>query len=158
MKSVLKLLSAVICCEAIGFIGTLFTLSAIPTWYVYLQKPFFSPPNWIFAPAWTVLYLLMGIAVFLIWQKGLKKKKVKKTIAIFLVQLLLNFLWTPLFFGLHSPIFGLIDIILLLLSIIMTIRAFYPVSKNAAYLLIPYLVWVSFATLLNLSIVLLNYS
>jgi benzodiazapine receptor len=156
MKDFPKLVASVVGCELVGIIGTPFTISAISTWYVFLNKPFFSPPNWIFGPVWTILYFFMGVSAFLVWQKGLNHKKVKKALTYFKLQLFFNFLWSILFFGLHSPILGLVDIIVLLVSIILTIGAFYKISKIAAYLLIPYLLWVSFATILNISIVVLN--
>ena len=140
----------------VGLAATPFTISAIPTWYQTLQKPTFSPPNWIFGPVWTILYFLMGVAAYLIWIKGLEKMAVKTALKFFLVQLLFNFLWSILFFGLHSPILALIDILILWILIVITVIKFYKISKTASYLLIPYLLWVSFATILNLSIVLLN--
>lgn len=156
MKSFWKLLAAIVICQLTGIISSFFTVDPITTWYAFLNKPPFNPPNWIFAPVWTTLYLLMGISAFLIWQKGLTKKKVKQALFYFLVQLLLNFLWSILFFGLQSPLLGLIDIIILLVFIVVTTMKFYNISKPAAYLLIPYLLWVSFATILNLSILILN--
>lgn len=156
MNKFLKLLTSVSGCGLVGILGTPFTISAIPTWYAALNKPFFSPPNWIFGPVWTVLYLLMGVSVFMIWSKGLGKKGVKKALSYFLIQLLLNFIWSILFFGLHSPVLALIDIILLWVTILFTIIHFAKILKPAAYLLIPYIFWVSFAALLNLSIVILN--
>jgi tryptophan-rich sensory protein len=156
MKNALKLIGSIVVCEVVGISGTPFTIAAIPTWYATLSKPYFSPPNWLFGPVWTILYFLMGVSFFLIWKQGLKKKKNKTAAVIFGIQLLLNFLWTVLFFGLKSPVLGLIGIILLLVSIGLTMQKFYGVSKLAAYLLIPYLVWVCFATLLNISIVILN--
>lgn len=156
MRNLFKLLIAVIGCELVGIIATPFTLSAIPTWYSTLNKPPFSPPNWIFGPVWTSLYFLMGASAFLIWKKGLKKKHVKEALYYFIAQLVFNFMWSILFFGLKSPIFGLLDILVLWVLILITMIKFYKLSKPAAYLLIPYLLWVSFATLLNLSIVFLN--
>lgn len=156
MKDFPKLVISVMTCELVGILGTPFTISAISTWYIFLNKPPFSPPNWIFGPVWTLLYFLMAVSAFLIWRKGWKQKKIKKALFYFLIQLALNFLWSLLFFGLRSPILGLVDIIALLISIILTIGAFYKISKPAAYLLIPYLLWVSFATILNLFIVVLN--
>ncbi len=156
MKDFSKLVASVVGCELVGILSIPFTISAITTWYVFLNKPFFSPPNWVFGPVWTILYFMMGISAFLIWQRGLGNKKVKRALTYFLIQLFFNFLWSFLFFGLHSPIIGLVDIIALLISIILTIGAFYKISKAAAYLLIPYFLWVSFATLLNIAIVLLN--
>lgn len=156
MKDIWKLILSIVGCELVGILATPFTISAIPTWYIGLNKPPFSPPNWIFGPVWMVLYLLMGISVFLIWQKGLQKKRVKKSLLYFLFQLFFNFLWSLLFFGLHSPVFGLGDIIILFSLILLTITSFYKLSTVAAYLLIPYILWVGFATMLNFSIVILN--
>lgn len=156
MKNLPKLLISVIGCELVGFLGTPFTISAIPTWYATLNKPFFAPPNWIFGPVWTLLYLLMGISFYLIWKQGWGKKKTKSAGRYFLAQLVLNFLWSPIFFGLRSPSLGLIVIIAMWALIVMTMKTFYSLSRLAFYLLIPYLLWVSFATLLNAAIVVLN--
>ncbi len=140
-----------------GAIGSFFTMNAIPTWYAQLQKPFFNPPNWIFGPVWTLLYTMMGIAMGLIASQKIKKKHVKKqAYQIFLVQLVLNCLWSIIFFGLKNPPLALAEILILWGSIAMTIKTFHPLNRWAAYLLIPYLAWVSFATLLNLMIVVLN--
>lgn len=156
MKDYLKLIAAIIVCEVVGLLGTPFTLNAIPTWYANLNKPFFAPPNWIFGPVWTILYALMGISIYVVIKKGWKKKVVKNASIFFIAQLVLNFIWTPVFFGLRSPLLGLIVIVGMWILIVMTIRKFYPLSKLAAYLLIPYLLWVSFATLLNAAILILN--
>lgn len=156
MRDLFKLLTCVAGCELVGLVGTPITIAAIPVWYITLNKPFFAPPNWLFGPAWTILYFLMGVAIFIIWQRGLKSKKAKTALSYFLIQLFFNFIWTILFFGLRSPLLGLIDIIVLLFTIILTIKAFSKISKAAAYLLMPYLYWVCFATILNLAIVLLN--
>lgn len=140
----------VLLCQAAGTIGSIFTFSAIPNWYAYLNKPFFNPPNWIFGPVWTTLYTLMGIAVYLVWKK-------RKGIPFwFWVQLVLNALWSILFFGLQNPILAFVGVIFLWLSIFLTITSFYRIHKTAAYLLVPYLLWVTFASLLNASIALLN--
>jgi len=147
---------SVIGCELVGILGTPFTASAIPTWYASLNKPVFAPPNWLFGPAWTTLYFLMGVAFYLIWKQGWKTKKTRTARNFFLLQLGLNFIWSPIFFGLRSPILGLLVIIAMWMMIIMTMKQFYPLSKLAFYLLLPYVLWVSFATLLNAGIVLLN--
>jgi len=157
MYTFIKLFFAIIICEGVGLIGSIFTFNSVNTWYTTLNKPFFNPPPWIFGPVWTTLYFLMGVAAFLVWKKGLKNKKIKRALTYFSIQLFLNFLWSALFFGLHNPLLGLLDIVLLFISIILTIIIFYKISKAASYLLIPYLLWVSFATLLNFSIVLLNH-
>lgn len=135
-------------------VGSSFTFEAIPTWYASLQKPPLSPPNWIFAPVWTILYFLMGLSFYLLWIQKVKRKKEKKDTAIelFLIQLTLNTLWSILFFGLQNPFFALIGILFLWATILLTIIYFYKISKPAAYLLTPYLIWVSFATYLNFAI------
>jgi tryptophan-rich sensory protein len=156
MGNTQKLIISIIGCELVGIIATPFTISAISTWYAYLNKPSFSPPNWVFGPVWTTLYFLMGVSAFLIWRKGLQKKNVKRALGYFLLQLFFNFLWSLLFFGFHSPLLGLFDIVILLIFIILTIASFYKLSRVAAYLLVPYLLWVSFATVLNFSVVILN--
>lgn len=156
MKNLPKLLISVIGCQLVGLLGTPFTIDAIPTWYAGLNKPFFAPPNWIFGPVWTLLYLMMGVALFLIWQQGLKKQKVATALKYFAVQLALNFIWSPIFFGLRAPLLGLVVIVAMWVMIVATMRRFYPLSKPAFYLLVPYLAWVSFATLLNAAIAVLN--
>ena len=139
-----------------AFIGSIFTASTVSTWYTALIKPGFNPPNWIFGPVWTLLYLLMGFSLFLVWKKGLKKKYVKEGLIIFGIQIFLNVLWSLLFFGLQSPLLAFIEIIFLWAAVLFMIVYFYKVNKTAAYVQIPYILWVSFAALLNLSIVLLN--
>lgn len=156
MKDLSKFIVSVVGCELVGFAGTPFTISTIPTWYVTLNKPFFTPPNWIFGPVWTLLYFLMGLAFYLIWKQGWQKKKVKTAGMFFLAQLILNFIWSPIFFGLRAPLLGLIVIMAMWALIVMTMKKFYPLSQLAFYLLIPYLLWVSFASLLNVAIVVLN--
>jgi tryptophan-rich sensory protein len=151
-----RLLGAILSCELVGILATPFTISAIPTWYASLHKPFFSPPNWIFGPVWTILYALMGVSVYLILMQTGKKIRKTQALRLFTIQLLLNFLWSLLFFGLHSPILGLVDIIAMWIFIVLTIKTFYAISRVAGYLLIPYLLWVSFALLLNASIFVLN--
>ncbi|MFH1248926.1 MAG: TspO/MBR family protein [archaeon] len=143
-------------CLLAGFIGSIFTTPAIPTWYAPINKPSFNPPNWIFAPVWTVLFLIMGVSLFLVWEKGWKNKRVKAAIFVFSIQLILNVLWSIVFFGLKNPFLAFIDIIALWIFILMSMIFFYRVSKQASLLLIPYILWVSFASALNLAIVLLN--
>ncbi|MBU2632876.1 tryptophan-rich sensory protein [Patescibacteria group bacterium] len=155
MKDLPKLIVSVIGCELVGILGSVFTVSSISTWYATLNRPFFAPPNWIFGPVWTTLYFLMGVAFYLIWRQGWKKK-IKTAGLFFLAQLSLNFIWSPIFFGLRAPLLGLIVIIAMWVLIVMTMKKFYPLSKLAFYLLVPYLLWVSFATLLNAAIVVLN--
>jgi benzodiazapine receptor len=146
----------IIVCLAAGLIGSIFTFQAIPTWYAGLQKPVFAPPNWVFGPVWTALYVMMGISAWIIYEKGIKKKGVRPALEVFGLQLGLNTIWSILFFGLRSPALGLIGIVALWISIAVTLIRFYRISKPAGYLLIPYLFWVTFAGFLNLAIFLLN--
>ena len=151
-----KLLGFVLVSEFLGIIGSVFTIPSIPTWYSTLNKPFFNPPNWVFGPAWTILYLLLGVAAFLVWEKGWKNKEVRGALVIFAVQFILNIAWTPLFFGLKLPGLALVEIIILWVFILWTIIKFYQISKPAGIILIPYVLWVTFATILNFSVFILN--
>ncbi len=153
---IVKFVCSILVCQLAGILGSFFTFTAISQWYAYLNKPFFSPPNWIFGPVWTTLYFLMGVSVFLIWNKGLKNSSHHFAVRLFGFQLVLNFFWSVIFFGLRSPLLAFIEILVLWYLIFLTIKAFYPISKTASYLLIPYLAWVSFASILNLAIVILN--
>jgi len=152
----IKLVVSIIACQLAGLIGSVFTTPAIPTWYAALQKPAFTPPNWLFAPAWITLYLLMAIAAFLIWRKGLNQREVKLALLIFAIQLILNALWSVAFFGLRSPLAGVIVIALLWVAILFTILRFFRLSVAAGALLLPYILWVSFAAVLNIAIWQLN--
>jgi benzodiazapine receptor len=156
LKDLSKLIISIVACLAAGAIGSIFTRAAIPKWYVTLQKPPFSPPNWVFASVWTILYILMGIAVFLVWRKGFKERGNKVALIAFLVQLVLNGLWSFAFFGLESPLLGLIVILMLWLAILATVILFFKISRLASVLLWPYLLWVTFAMILNTSIWMLN--
>ncbi len=156
MKNFLKLLVSILIPLIVGGIGSFFTMPNIDFWYEYLNKPFLSPPNWIFGPVWTTLYVLMGISAFLIWRNGLDKKDVKKALAIFIFQLFLNSLWSVIFFGFQDPMTAFVGIISLWCAIMATIISFYKVSKIAGLILIPYILWVSFASYLNLMIWILN--
>jgi len=156
MNKFIKLILFVLVCEGIGILGSVFTISEITTWYASLNKPFFSPPNWIFGPVWTTLYALMGVSIFLIFETKFKKKERNSFVLLFSLQLFLNFLWSVIFFGFHLPMFAFLEIIFLWGCILLLIVKFWKYSKPASYLLIPYLLWVSFASLLNASIVILN--
>lgn len=155
-KNFLKLIIALIIPQLFAIIGSLFTTTSIGSWYSLIEKPAFNPPNWVFAPVWTILYLLMGIAAFLVWRQGLDKKEVRSALIIFLFQLTLNLFWSFLFFGLENPGIAFTEIISLWFAILATILAFFQISKVAAMLLIPYILWVSFAAFLNYSIWNLN--
>lgn len=156
MSNILKLIISIVICQLAGVIGSFFTMDSIPTWYAALNKPDFNPPNWIFGPVWIFLYLLMGISLFLVWRENLKNDHVKSAFVIFMVQLVLNTFWSIVFFGMQSITGGLIIILLLWLFIILTIIRFRKVSAIASMLLIPYLLWVTFAAVLNFYIYKLN--
>lgn len=155
-KTFFRLIASIMLCQFAGIIGSVFTMPAIGGWYSTIQKPFFTPPNWVFAPVWTTLFLLMGISLFLVWEKGLVEKKSQVAVGVFGFQLVLNVLWSVLFFGLQNPFLAFIEIVFLWLSILATIILFYRISKKAGILLIPYLLWVCLATFLNYSVWILN--
>lgn len=157
MNKILKLIISILICQGAGVVGSLFTSHKITGWYASLQKPSFNPANWVFAPVWTLLFLLMGVSLYLVWSRGLKDKKVNIAIFIFGVQLVLNIFWSILFFGLQSPLYAFCEIIILWLAILLTIISFYKVSKIAAYLLLPYIFWVGFAVVLNYFLMVLNF-
>jgi tryptophan-rich sensory protein len=136
--------------------GSIFTKRAILSWYASLKRPFFTPPDWVFAPVWIILYILMGVAAFLIWRKDFHQKQTRSALVLFGVQLILNALWSFLFFRLRSPFAGLIEISILSVAVLLTIQSFLQVSRIAGLLLIPYFLWVAFASGLNLSIWVLN--
>jgi len=137
---------------AAGAIGSLFTATDPGSWYALINKPVFNPPNWIFAPIWTSLFILMGIALFLVWRQGWRRAEVRKGLKMFFIQLGFNIIWSYFFFGLQEPRLAFLEIIALWLAIIATIITFYRVDKRSAWLLLPYLVWVSFAAFLNYTI------
>jgi len=156
MKNFLRLLLSISVCLLIGFLGSLVTTPSVSTWFSTLTKPSFSPPNWLFAPVWTMLFILMGISLYLVWNKGLKKKAVKEALVIFGIQLVFNFLWSFIFFGLHRPLLAFLEIIILWLLILQTFLKFRKISSLAGYFLLPYLIWVTFAAFLNFTIARLN--
>ena len=154
--NILRLIVSILICQLAGFIGSIFTTPAIPTWYESLKKPLFNPPNWIFGPVWVSLYLLMGISLFVIWQRRANNLQTKRGLILFFAQLILNAFWSVAFFGLKSPFSGFIIIVLLWVAIFLTIQNFLKISKIAALLLLPYILWVSFAAVLNFSLWILN--
>lgn len=156
MSNITKLILSIVICQLAGIIGSFFTVDSIANWYITLNKPEFNPPNWIFGPVWIFLYLLMGISMFLIWREGLKNKNIKEAFVIFIVQLVFNTAWSIVFFGAQSIAGGLIVIIILLILIIICISKFMKISKLAGILLVPYLLWTLFATVLNYFIFKLN--
>ena len=157
MNKYLKIIYCVAICLAVGYLSSIVTQSSIKTWYPTIEKPSFNPPNWVFAPVWTMLFIMMGIAAGMVWNKlETNKELVKKGLLFFTVQLLLNALWSYLFFGLNNILLALIEIVLLWLIIYETYHIFKQIDKRASYLLIPYLAWVGFATILTGSIFWLN--
>jgi len=151
-----KLAASIMFCLFAGLVGSFFTSPAIPGWFATLVKPAFSPPNWIFAPVWTILFVLMGISMYLVWNKGLQNSDVRISLFIFDIQLVLNVLWSFLFFGLRSPFYAFVEIIILWVVIAFTIQNFLKISRTAGLLLVPYILWVSFAAILNFYIWNLN--
>jgi benzodiazapine receptor len=151
-----KGIGAVAICEGAGVLGSLFTTPRIGTWYQTLTLPSFAPPSWVFGPVWITLYFLMGLSLFLVLRQGQSGVPIQGAVLIFAVQLFLNVLWSFLFFGLESPLLGLVEIIILWAFILLTIWQFYRISRPAAYLLIPYIVWVTIAAALNYAIWSLN--
>jgi translocator protein len=153
---IIKLIISIAACEGAGGIGAIFTTPTIPTWYAGLKKPTFTPPNSVFGPIWITLYLLMGIAVFLVWREGLGQEGVTIAFVIFWAQLVLNILWSVIFFGLKSLFGGMVMILLLWIAILINIITFFGVSPLAGWLLIPYIIWVSIAANLNVQVWKLN--
>ena len=144
------LIILIIACNLIGAIGAVWTSSDGP-WYKGINKPSFNPPNWIFGPVWTLLFTLMGISLYLVWTSPSSNIKII-ALALFAIQFLFNIAWSYLFFGLNKPLWSFIEILFLLVFIIATAFSFFKISKPSGYLLIPYVLWVSFAAILNYSI------
>jgi benzodiazapine receptor len=155
-RSAVKLVLFIVLCEIAGVIGSLFTTPSIPTWYAGLRKPDLAPPNWVFAPVWTTLYALMGISLFIVWNKTQSRGFGRVGISTFILQLALNVLWSYLFFGLQSPFLGIIEITILWFAIAATSVLFSKISRTAGLMLLPYLAWVSFAGYLNYMIFTMN--
>ncbi len=155
-KSIYYILISVAICLLVGFLSGFATQSSVNDWYLTLNKPFFNPPNWVFAPVWSALYVLMGIAAGMVWAKGYYHIWVKTALYHFVFQLLLNALWSIVFFGLKSPLGALFIIIALNILLLFTFKWFRVVKAAAAYLLLPYMAWVAFASLLNAAIWFLN--
>jgi len=156
MAKIGRLICSVSACLLTGFLGSYATRDSITTWYAELSRPSFTPPGWTFGVVWPVLYVMMGISAFLIWNVGIDRPQVKVALGVFALQLILNGLWTPIFFGQHLIGLALVEIIMMWAAILLTILVFWRVSKPAALLLLPYIFWVSFAVVLNASLFLLN--
>lgn len=156
MKNFFKLIVSIAVAELAGVVGAIFSIPSIPTWYANLVKPAISLPNSIFAPVWTTLYTLMGIAAFLVWNKGSDRPDVRKALSVFGFQLVINAIWSFVFFGLRDLAWAFAVIVILWLAIVWTMSLFSKISKPAFYLLVPYILWVSFAAYLNFSLWMLN--
>ncbi len=154
LNNIFKLIIAVGVSELAGVVGSIFTVSSIPIWYAGLIKPALNPPSWVFGPVWIILYFLMGVSLWLVWKSDSSEKK--RAIWLFAAQLVLNAIWSPVFFGARSPGNALAIIAFLWAAIVLTIFVFTKISKPAAWLLTPYVLWVSFAVYLNYSIWMLN--
>lgn len=151
----LEVIISVILAELVGGVSGFLTVGSVQTWFQTLIQPSFQPPNWLFGPAWTLLYALMGVASAWIWKKR-KNKKARMALWIYGVQLFFNFIWSVIFFGWHSPFWALIDIVILWGLIMFMMMKFYAIDKKAGWILVPYLAWVTFATVLNFAIWRLN--
>jgi tryptophan-rich sensory protein len=151
-----KLIVSILICLGAGVAGSVFTTPRIPAWYAGLAKPALTPPSWVFGPVWTTLFLLMGIALFLVWREGLESPEVRQGVLLFALQLFFNVAWSGLFFGLQSPAAGLAGIVILWALIVATLLRFWKISRTAGALLIPYLLWVTIAANLNYGIMVLN--
>ncbi len=149
MASTFRLLIALLLPLAIGGVGAMGTSASVTTWYPTLVRPSFAPPSWVFGPVWTLLYLMMGFASWLVLRAGPARPEVRAALALYLVQLVFNLLWSFLFFGLRRPDIAFVEILVLLALIVATIARFAPVSRPAAWLLAPYAAWVAFASALN---------
>lgn len=156
MKSIYRFISSILLCQLAGIIGSIFTLSSVNSWYFDLNKPLLNPPGWVFGPVWITLYFLMGISLFLIWNNENNSSFKKNALILFLIHLIFNASWSIVFFGLHQILLSVIVIIILWLLIFLIIIHFAKISRTASLLLFPYLIWVSFAIYLNVSIYLIN--
>lgn len=151
-----KLAIAIVICELTGIVSGLISQSDLNSWYRTLEKPSWNPPSWLFGPVWTTLYILMAVALWLVWKHDTRESLKQRAMWVFALQLFLNFCWSILFFNLHSPELAFVDIVIMLITIAITIFLFYRISRPAAYLLIPYLAWVCFATILNYTLMTMN--
>jgi len=151
-----KLIISVGLCLGAGLVGSVFTLSAIPSWYTGLVKPDINPPSGIFGPVWTLLYIMMGLSLYLVWNKGYKNKRIKQAVKLFILQLVFNLGWVIIFFGLRQIFLSFVEIIILWGLLFIVLAKFSEIDRRALYLLIPYHLWITFATFLNFSVWTLN--
>ena len=156
LKAAWPYVAGILLCEGVGVVAAVATQSSVETWYPTLAKPFFTPPDWLFAPVWIALYAMMGVAAALVWREGLGARGVQVALALFAAQLALNGAWSLVFFGARSITGGLVVIVLLWIALAATMRAFFPLRPAAGWLLVPYLAWVTYALALNAAIWRLN--
>lgn len=154
-RNIFTYIGFIVLCQVAGIIGSIFTTSSVRGWYTTIQKSPLNPPSWIFAPVWTSLFILMGISVSIIWFSE-KNDLRKKSLQIFFIQLILNTFWSIIFFGMKNPMLAFVEIVVLWFAILYTIILFRKINRKASCLLVPYILWVSFASYLNLSVALLN--
>ena len=152
----MKLITSFIVTFAAAALGSYFTFPSVSTWYASLNKPFFNPPNWVFGPVWTLLYILMALALYLVWKKEAPRPEKTKATILYVMQLALNALWSVIFFGMREPTLAFAEIIMLGFAVILTARSFSKIATVSGRLFIPYIAWVVFAAALNLGIVVLN--
>jgi translocator protein len=155
-EDAIKLILSIVACQVAGSMGSIFTNMSVSSWYPTLVKPWFTPPAGVIPAVWILLFTLMGVSLFLVWREGFSRPEVKLAIHFFAAQLVVNILWSASFFGLRSPLAGLVVIIVLWITILLTMVKIWPVSRNAAVMLVPYIIWVSFAAYLNYSLLMLN--
>jgi translocator protein len=157
MKNIYKFIISITVCQGAGIIGSLFTAGSINDWYIYLTKPSFTPPNWLFAPVWITLYTLIAISLYFIWSKRKEdKENVDSAITLFIIGLIFNINWSILFFGLHNSFYALLDIIFMWIITILLMRRYWQIEKWSFYLMIPYILWITLAGALNYFIWVLN--
>jgi tryptophan-rich sensory protein len=158
MTPAIALVAALVLPQAVGFLGALSTVGAVRDWYPTLARPSFAPPTWVFGPVWTTLYVMMGVASWLVWRQGLARPEARSALTVYAVQLAFNLAWPWLFFGLRQPFLALLEIVVLLVLIGVTAWRFAPLSRAAAVLMVPYGSWVAFASALNAGFWWLNRS
>jgi len=156
MKSVARLVACIVLCYGIAAAGAWSTFPSIPTWYAGLVKPAWTPPNWVFPVVWNILYGLMALSLWLLWDKTAPSPERKRAITLFLAQLVLNALWSPVFFAWHYVWAALAIIVAMIVLVVLTIRTAWPINRWAALLLVPYLLWISYASTLNAGIGIMN--
>lgn len=156
MNNISKLVISIAIPVAIGATAGFFTVTGVGSWYQAINKPSWNPPGWVFGPVWTMLYIMMGVSLYLVWKSGINNHLKRTAIGLFAVQLILNFFWSFIFFDQQQPGWAFVEIIAMWVFILLTIFAFAKVNKTAAWLLVPYISWVSFATILNYTIWELN--